>query len=291
MTEENIMASQKPKQNDIAESPLGSLAAKVLSQSKVWASLTKQIEECFLSPSNAPKPLLDPFRVTILLPQISAHLKVVGDPCEKEVSNLQLWATQECRRLLTEFEQELRNFCTAEKLQLDGRYPNFIVQGFLEINVQDTQPVCKIAEKSFKTLLFPVLASPIREAIRQDVARNFDAGQLLQDLYKAYQRAVAAGQLAEGDPVLAKHLLPELAFVKQSPAFKKSPSKANFIEYTLDRFARDLAQLLNERTTLTTNGKRLHPTPVSNSSDGIPILIDGAYRYIGRLNFVDETAQ
>lgn len=283
------MPSHKPKPNDIAESPLGPLALKVLERSKVWSLLAKQVENCFVFTSPPQNVQPDPFKVALLLPQLQSHFKSTTDPADADMSALQAWTDQECRRAIAEFEAALQKLCQAEKLQIEGRFPRFILAGFLEITVQDKQPVCKIGGVSLNTLNLSTVAPAILQRISQDSARKFDPKLFLDQLYKAYQRTALNGRIPEGEPVLAKQILPEIAFIKQSLAFLKSPSKAAFVDYTLEHFARDLARVLKDGSVYTSNGKRLHLTPVSNSSDGVPVMIDGAYRYIGRLTFLEET--
>ncbi|HEY3853694.1 MAG TPA: hypothetical protein VGO67_04790 [Verrucomicrobiae bacterium] len=283
------MPSNKPKPNDIAESPLGPLALKVFDRSKVWSLLAKQVEDCFVFANATPNAQLDPFKVALLLPQLQLHFRTTNDPPDADLSALQAWTNQECRRAIAEFEVALQKLCAAEKLQVEGRFPHFILAGFLEIIVQDKQPVCKIGGSSLNTVNLSIVAPVILQRIREDTARKFDPKLFLDQLYKAYQRTALNGRIPGGEPVLAKLILPEIAFIKQSLAFLKSPSKAAFVDYTLEHFARDLALILKDGNVCTSNGKRLHPTPVSNSSDGIPVMIDGAYRYIGRLTFLEET--
>src|SRR5205823_6565216 len=114
--------------------------------------------------------------------------------------------------------------------------PHYIVAGFLEVTVQDKQPVCKVAEQSFRTANLSVVGPAILEKVKQDTASKFDRVKFLEELYKAYLRAARNAGIPEGEPVLAKTILPELALVKQSPAFLKAPSKATFTDYTLDHF-------------------------------------------------------
>lgn len=273
------------------DTPVGGLAAAVASEAKKWTKLAKEIEGCFVTTTPSVKPQLDPFRATLLLEQIEPAFSSMSNPRGTEIADLKTWAHQERRRAVAEFEPAIRTLCASEKLHLEGHLPHFIVAGFLEVIIQDKQPVCKVAGHTFDTINLSLIGPVILEKVKTDAARRFDPVQFLEELHKAYQRTVRNDGTREGEPVLAKAILPELALVKQSPAFHKSPSKALFNEYTLEHFARDLARLLKDGQLSTVGGKRLYPTPVSDSSNGIPVMIDGAYRFIGRLAFDQDKAQ
>ncbi len=283
------MRSKMPTWSDVTNSPIGEVASIVCERSRAWSLLGKHIEDCFISHGAPPKANLDPFKVLLLLPNLQSLFQINNVSRDKELFDLADWANKECRRELSEFESALRNFCSAQKFQFEGGFPRFVLGGFLEIRVDDKQPVCRIADKNFKTLFLPTLASTIIETIKLDAARKFDQVRFLEDLYKAYQRAAINVGIPLGEPILAKQVLPELAFVKQSPVFLKSPLKSTFVDYSLKEFARDLARILKEDRFCVTDGKRLLTTPIANSSDGIPVMIHGAYRYIGRIAFIEET--
>ena len=183
------------------------------------------------------------------------------------------------------FEQRLRSFCGRENITIEGRFPSFILAGFLPIEASLAKEECYVDGERTRSLLFDSIAPKVLTAIKQDSDRPFDSMRFLDELYQASVRAVAAHGPGGTAMSPIAHVFRELVFVKQQPSFFRNPNKKNFTEYSVAMFARDIARVLSSGRVNTSNGHRLDLGPASSSNDGIPVMQDGAIRIFGRLGF------
>jgi hypothetical protein len=279
------MKTIKLTENVLKDSPVGIAIIKARDISKKWNIFSKRIEKCYIISSDGSELTIDPFKIKPILSALKSEpgfLEVFDEDLLSKINN---WLKEKSRKIERSFELNLMKFCEDANITVEGRFPSYIIESFLRIEVLAQDNMCRIGGKTFKTLSIDSLAPKIREIVREEATRDFEKPMFLEDLFESYVRLSGIQKINIGEPVAIKSLFQELIFVKQPQKFKKLPTKVNFQEYTLDFFARDLAKLLKSGNNETQNGHRLMLMPTSFTTEGIPVLNEGSIRYIGRIAF------
>ena len=264
---------------------LSQIVLPIADRMKALHGLKIAFHKCIVLSLATGKPLIDPFQLysTLKGTQIDATTELPS--AGRIYESLRQWAAAESTTAATAFEPTLRAFCTKHAYKIDGRYPAYLVDGFLSVRVRDTERETEIGTHSVPSLLVDTIAPMIKELIAEERARKFDGGQFLETVYQAYERCLLLQKASPGDPMAVRKVYQELVMVRQADAFLKSAKRALFSEYTAEFFARDLMKLLQGSPCQTKSGKWLAVTPTSFAADGVPIWQNGQARIIGRLAF------
>jgi len=275
--------------------PPNTPAAEVLSQARrqahAWTDFMKNFEGCFVQSIGGSQAIPDPFRIEHVLSSAERNGTINHSLDPATTSRLKAWISQQRAAIEQSFEARLRAFSESNNTKVDGRFPSYLLSGFLRVQVNPAKGACDIGDKHFDTLLLDSLAPTILAAVKEESQRSFDKAKFIGDLYHAYTRALALAKTSAGSAVPVKDVFFELVMVKQSPKFAKAPSKSNFQEYPKEFFLRDLAKLAASGSLATRSGKRLVLAPSAFSADAFPILEANAVRYIGRIAFTDSPDQ
>lgn len=280
------MTELKLNEKMLKSTPLGEIIIKARELSKLWSSVGTKLAKCYIVNSNENKLLVDPFLARRVLSDIESDpviSKALGTELLAEIKNN---IDGQCKNLEGSFEANLREYCNKHNISIDGRFPKFILEGFLQVVAVQTKGTVKVSTKEIKSLLIEAISLVIVEALDEEAKRVFSASSFLDELYGAYERTVLLERSTSGNPVAIKDLFNELVFVKQPEKFKTNPSKSNYYEYTTEFFLRDLAKLMKSGSNIV-KGKRLELVPTSLTDQAFPLLIDGSVRYIGRIAFTE----
>lgn len=281
------VAKLKLNEKILKESPVGETILKIKEISKGWTSLAGRLERCYVTALETSQPTIDPYLVKTLIPELESNPIISTGIGRELLLNLKDYISIECSRITSSFEVNLRSFCTTQKLYLDGRFPNYIIDGFLQVNVSPNEGICKIGRINIRSLLIESVATTVLNVIKEEAERSFDKSAFLEELYSAYERAILLQRLTFGSPIPIQDVLIELIIVKQSSRYRKTPIKSNYSDYTPEFFKRDLAKVMKSGSNVIKSGKRLELMPTSFAKEAFPILVDGAVRYVGRIKFTE----
>ena len=271
-------------QQKLPPSPASDLLSQARHNAQTWADFSKKLEASIVQGGTA----LDPFLIEHALAAAEKNGGISPPLDTAIVSKVKTWISQQRVANEQSFEARLRAFSESNHITVDGRFPSYLVGGFLRLQLNTAKGECDIGDKRLDTILFDSVSAAIGAAIKEEAQRPFERGKFMGDLYHAYTRAAALGKLPSASAVPVKDVFLELIIVKQNPKFLKAPSKSNFQEYPKEFFLRDLAKLVASGSLTTPSGKRLVLAPTAFSADAFPILEGSAVRYVGKIAFTDS---
>lgn len=267
---------------------IGQILQPISRRLKSLAALQMVFEECVINSIQTGKPIVDPFQLARVLDDTQREALSLLPESEAIYRSLGDWALTEAARLVGEFDKLLRAFCEKESYTIDGRYPSYVVDGYLVVHPNDTKRMTDIGNRSIRSLLVDAIAPLIREEVKAERARGFNQAHFVELLFQAYERSVLLQRVTFGDPVSVRKVYQELVHVQQQAGFLKSAKKSLFREYAIEHFARDLGRLLEASPCRTSAGKLLSVRPTSFPQDGIPISQFRQIQIVGQLVFSSE---
>jgi len=279
------MAKAKLTDKTLKDNPLGEVILQIQGLAKQLSSVSKHLEGCFVTSLETSEPIVDPFLAKSLVSVLESDQAMTQFFNTEALSRLKLYVASECRVVANSFEARLRPFCKKNNISVEGRFPTYVLAGFLQVGVEQVKGVCKVGGKPIKSLMLESVAPAIIESLKSEVRRPFEISAFLKELYESYERVIRLGGLNTGQPVQILAVFRELVLVKQPPKFRKTPMKAYFQDYTRDLFSRDLAKVVAVGPNVV-NGKHMEFTPTAfPHEDGLPIRKGESVRYVGRLAF------
>ena len=283
------MKTTKIPDEILHDSEIGKLLIPLAEKLRAISTIQAKVATCFVPSLENGKPTLDPFQLLKALAGTAKDASVVLPSSETLYAGLKQWASQETAKLAATFEPRLKAFCEKHGIKLEGRFPSFVVDGFLLIRASQNEAETEIGIRTVPTLLMDALAPIIKEAITEERNRKVDLDKLLENIYQAYERSRLLHRADSGAPMPIRKLYNELVFIKQPQAFLTSAKKSLFAEYTLEHFIRDLAKLLDSNLLQTQSGFFLTVGPTSFAAEGIPLRHNGEVRIIGKISFSQQT--
>jgi len=282
------LAKLKLPDKVLKDNPLGETILALRGSAKRLSSMVSSFENCFVASIDTSDPIVDPFLAKTVVQTLES------DPTNAQYLNietlslLKLHISSECDRVGNTFEARLRPFCERNQISLEGRFPTYLLAGFLDVTVEQTKGICKIGGKPIKSLMLESIAPSILATLKDEAERTFEIGSFLKELFEAYERVIRLKGMNMGQPAQVLDVFRELVFIKQLPSFNKTPVKLNFTDYTKEFFSRDLARVSGISST--TGGKRLELMPTAfPHEEGLPIRMGDSIRYAGRITFNEVT--
>ena len=267
---------------------LGEVILLLNDSATALSSLSKRLEMCFVNSLETNEPVLDPFLARPLISTFASDSTVARCLDGELHARLTAYLSSQCATLGNSFEARLRPFCESRGISLDGRFPKYVLSGFLELTVELAKGTCSVGGRGMKSLMLESIAPTLLQTLQAEADRPFDEASFSTDLYEAYKRAVKLEDLNSGQAVHVLDVFRELVFVKQPSSFNKNPTKRNYSEYVKEHFSRDLARISSTGAYPTGVRLQLLPTAFPHE-DGLPLRIEGNVRYIGRLAFTEVT--
>jgi hypothetical protein len=204
---------------------------------------------------NAMRALKDPHKNAVALaeavavlevPQIDLHLPENYDDL---VSQLKTIADENLSELEFTFARDLREAFSEKGITLGGTSASELIAELFVIKVDmrrkevgmsfSRQPV---TDKKIKLNVEQVVAA-YDKAKREICERNVDLKAFLGELFEAYNRVLKLTEKPVGTRTMIVDCYRELIMVRQPASFRKTPSKAKFLDYAKTHFAFDMMQL------------------------------------------------
>jgi len=281
------MAKVKLTDKTLKDNPLGEVILQIQDLTKRLTSLSKKLEGCFVSSVETSEPIVDPFLAKTLLSDLELDAPTLQYLDNETLSRLKAYATTECKTVANAFEARLRPFCEKNNISLEGRFPTYILAGFLQVGVEQAKGICRVGGKTTKSLMLESIAPTILDDLKSEAERPFEISAFLKELYEAYERVIKLKGINVGQPAQILDVFSELILVKQSPTFKKTPIKSHFQDYTRELLSRDLAKV-SAAGPQVVNGKRLELMSTAfPDKDGISIRRGESVRFAGRIAFTE----
>lgn len=198
--------------------------------------------------------LKDPSKNAFTLIELTEKLRksdrsaVTEDRYERVISALDEASRNEVNNVQFLFARDLRSVFEAEGIPIKGNPPQFISEPLvIDVDLQSGKVNLKYGHETLNpkpVKLEPEQAlSAYHKAKKALTGRKLNLNDFLEILFEAYRRALfqTGGQI--GDRVNIVDCYRETVWLKQTPSFKKSPSKQSFSDYTRAYFTYDILQL------------------------------------------------
>ncbi|MBA7558691.1 hypothetical protein ES708_00298 [subsurface metagenome] len=281
------MAKVKLTNKTLEGNPLGEAILQIQDLTKRLTSLSKKLEGCFVSSLETSQPIIDPFIARALLSNLESDPLTLQYFDAETLSRLKSYVTSECKIVANSFEVRFRPFCEKINISFEGRFPTYVLAGFLQVSVEQAKGICRVGDKTTKSLMLESIAPTILDDLKSEAERPFEISVFLKELYEAYDRVINLKGINVGQPAQILDVFSELILVKQSPTFKKTPIKSHFQDYTRELFSRDLAKV-SAAGPRVVNGNRLELMSTAfPDRDGIPIRRGESVRFAGRIVFTE----
>ncbi len=226
---------------------LNEVRRQLASEVKLRQAIIKPLDQ-------AQRALKDPHKNAVALHDATNLLE--GPPTELELPNsynklvkqLRVVADEKLSELEFAFARDLRAAFDEHGIKLAGPPTELIAELFVirpdlrKKQVQITfsrQPVTKGAIK----LDVERVVSAYLRARKEICERKVDYGELLGELFEAYERTLKLNGRQLGTRASIVECYRELVMVRQPLAFRKTPSKSSFADYPKTHFAYDMLQL------------------------------------------------
>jgi len=281
------MAKVKLTNKTLEGNPLGEAILQIQDLTKRLSSLRRKLEGCFVNSLETSELIIDPFLAKAFLTDLESDPLTPQYLDTETLSRLKAYVASECKTVANSFEARLRPFCEKSNISLEGRFPTYVLAGFLQVSAEQAKGICRVGGKTTKSLMLESIAPTILDDLKSEAERPFEISAFLKELYEAYERVINLEGINVGQPAQILDVFSELIIVKQSPTFKKTPIKSHFQDYTRELFSRDLAKV-SAAGPRVVNGKRLELMSTAfPDKDGIPIRRGESMRFAGRIAFTE----
>jgi hypothetical protein len=240
---------------------LGEVRRALAGEVKLRNAVIKPLE-------SALRALKDPHRNAVALAEAGTLLEnappdlTLPTGYQKIVRQLRAVADEKLSELEFAFARDLREAFKERGLKLAGSPTELIADLFVikldmrRKQVEMTFSRQPVTEKKIRLSVEQVLAA--YERARRDICeRKVDLGELLQELFEAYQRALKLTGRQMGTRMSIVDCYRELVLVRQPLSFRKNPSKQSFRDYPKTHFAYDMLQLRRQQK-MSHEGHRLN---------------------------------
>jgi hypothetical protein len=240
---------------------LGEVRRTLAGEVKLRNAVIKPLE-------SALRALKDPHRNAVALAEVGTLLEnappdlTLPTGYQKIVRQLRAVADEKLSELEFAFARDLREAFKERGLKLAGSPTELIADLFVikldmrRKQVEMTFSRQPVTEKKIRLSVEQVLAT--YERARRDICeRKVDLGELLQELFEAYQRALKLTGKQMGTRMSIVDCYRELVLVRQPLSFRKNPSKQSFHDYPKTHFAYDMLQLRRQQK-MSHEGHRLN---------------------------------
>ena len=282
------MPKSRLNQKALRGNNLGEVVLLLSDSAGAMSAWSRRLARCYVNSLDTGEPVVDPFMARPLISTLVSDSTIARYLDDDLRVRLKADLLSQCEMMANSFDARLRPFCEDRGISLEGRFPRYVLSGFLELTVEQSKGTCAVGGRAIKSLMLESIAPALFETLQAEADRPFDESSFRSDLYEAYQRATRLGGLDLGRPVSVLDVFRELVFVRQPSSFRKNPTKRNYSEYVKEHFSRDLARIASIGTYPGAVRLQLLPTAFPHE-EGLPIRIEGSVRYVGRLAFAEVT--
>lgn len=261
------------------------LAKRTRAARKTWTALDNILQACFINSGEPKEFVLDPFALLHAIANARSQAIVVaqvGEPLLVETENR---ARQAAQSATLAFDGELRNLCMQEKISVAGRFPTYVLDGYLNLRLFPDEGACRIGTKKVKSLFARRIWFEIASAVKGEKLRQVAPDEFLVSCQMAYKRIVALRNEKVGISIPIRDLLRELQITRQHEKSLLNPLPQRLSAYTEAHFSRDVARLMAAGHFVARDGAKIELMPTAFSKDGIPVNVGEGVRYIGRVIF------
>jgi len=161
------------------------------------------------------------------------QLETWGDsfPKDQESFNaLQSHVDQKYQRYISKYTAQIRNWCEANNLSLTGEFPEYTIDGLLDLKIDQNENIAYINKKSKKNISIHNIGDIILQEHKALWKRPYNAEEFFNTLRKAYNAVCTQKKIPVGEYAPIRDVF------RTMPKTKK--------KYTLPNFSADISRLL-----------------------------------------------
>jgi len=162
-----------------------------------------------------------------------SQLEAWGDSFPKDRENfntLQSQVDQKYRNYISKYTGQIKNWCEANNLSLTGEFPEYTIDGLLDIKIDPNENIAYINKKSKKNISIQNIGNIILQENKSLWEKPYNAKEVFNALRSAYNTVCNQKNIQVGE------YAPILEVFRTMAKTKK--------KYTLPNFSADISQLL-----------------------------------------------
>lgn len=273
----------------VAASACASIAEAARKGQETWTELRTSIRNCFVKTADSKGYVLDPFSFSQTVAEIRSRPDLAGRVGEVALVDAETWARQEIQAATLAFDGELRKLCAQEIISVVGRFPAYVLEGYLTVRLSSSDRMCTVGDRKMKTLMVNTIWDEIASVIKQERLRGGALDDFLVSFQMAYRRAISLRNVKMGASIPIKDIFRELVMTRQSDKFWRTPNRQHFSEYTEEFFRRDLANLIAAGRFATRDGGKIELMPTAFAKDGVAVIVGEGVRFFGHVIIEDSS--
>jgi hypothetical protein len=295
--EKGSARKQTPAETEELNAALSEARRQLASEVKARKDIIKPLEQALRALKDAHRNAVALYEAAAALEQPPKELTLPSG-YGALVKDLHALADAKLSELEFTFARDLRAAFDEQGLKLTGPPTELVADLFVikpdlrRKQVQMTFSRQPVTRRNIKLDVDQVVAAYER-AHREICQRQADLGELLAELFEAYQRTLKLAGKGMGARASIVDCYRELVLVRQPLSFRKTPSKLSFVDYPKTHFAYDMLEL-RRRHRLVHEGHRLNlgtaTIDVSSDTTKAMFLATGALEgaFIKDLYFTPE---
>lgn len=162
-----------------------------------------------------------------------SQLEAWGDSFPKERENfnvLQSHVDQKYRNYISKYTAQIKNWCEANNLSLTGEFPEYTIDGLLDIKIDQNENVAYINKKSRKNISIHNIGDIILQENKSLWKKPYNAEEFFNALRSAYNAVCTQKKIPMGEYAPIRDVFRTMAKTKK--------------KYTLPNFSADISRLL-----------------------------------------------
>ena len=162
-----------------------------------------------------------------------SQLEAWGDSFPKDRENfsiLQSYVDPKYRNYIGKYTAQIRNWCETNNLSLTGEFPEYTIDGLLDLKIDQNENIAYINKKSKKNISIPNIGDLILQEHKNLWKRPYKAEEFFNALLKAYNAVCVQKNISPGEYAPIRDVFRSMAKTKKG--------------YTLPNFSADISQLL-----------------------------------------------
>jgi hypothetical protein len=186
-------------------------------------------------------------------------------------------------RKLSELEADIGDLARTSGWRLEGIWPTFQVERGIELRVEATKRIVRVAGQAIDATDIDAIGDAIRLAIRDLVPKGFSAHDMLEQLRRSH-----VALRPEGGQIPILELYGRFVMDVQTQRFWKDARSDRFIGLSVDQFRARLSRMLEDGATVARDGSELRMLPPLDPKDALFVYQpgEGRFGYVGRIEFV-----
>jgi hypothetical protein len=218
--------------------------AKLCWRQKLWAQLETSVKNGVEPP---------------LLQALVSELARTG--ASESLHDIQQYVSRQCHDYFLTYGERFRQACVEMGLEVEGRFPSFVVNGVLRVEVDEERLRATVGSRTLtQDITVETVAKVAGEEAKRLFNRPFDARKFVEQLRQAYRHALTEQgkdwRLGGDVSLLAVHRF--MVLLRQPDRAVRGTDGKYFVPYPPDEFAVDLGKLLAAGNPPASDGYRAH---------------------------------